>query len=411
MECLTLSYQLASTGTPGAAAAGSRLSIQLCLSWDELNTFRDAWENLLLKNSANSIFLTPEWLGSWWQTFGQEKDRKLMSLVFLDQEGQVTAILPLFQESRLFPPVQIKTLRLVGAGSGDSDALGLIVRPGCERDVVEAFLSWLSRNKVWDVCSLETLLSTSAVADHLLEGLSPRGWRALKEDSPNFYIDLPHTWQAYLDTLDPRFRPLLTRYPRRLQSKHRMRVFRCDRLEDLPSALETLFRLHQMRWTKTGEPGAFSDPMRRKFYFRMAEAFLRRGWLVLCLLELDNETVAAQFCFRYGTTVYLLQEGFNPNYAAEKVGYALRAQVLQQMIETGARRYDFLGGTDAYKLKFGARQGRYLNVHFAGPSLPGRMDLAIRRRGGLARRWLKNSLPQPILDVLTHPNNRRAGGA
>src|SRR5262249_20848991 len=404
-------YQLACTGTSTGAVPGRRLSIQLCFCWDELNRFRDAWENLLLKNSANSIFLTPEWLGSWWQTFGQEKDRNLTSLVFLDQERQVTAIMPLFQESRLFPPVQLKTLRLVGAGSGDSDALDLMVRPGFEREVVEAFLSWLSRNKVWDVCSLETLPSASAVADHLLEALSRRGWRPVKERSPNFYIDLPETWQAYLDTLDPRFRPLLTRYPRRLQSRHRMRVFRCDRLQDLPSALETLFRLHQMRWTKTGEPGAFSNPMRRKFYFRMAEEFLRRGWLEFWLLDLDNETVAAQFCFRYGTTVYLLQEGFNPNYAAEKVGYALRAHVLQQMIQTGARRYDFLGGTDAYKLKFGARQGRYLNVHFAGPSMLGRIDLAFHLWAGLARRWLKNSLPQPILDVLTHPNNRRAGGA
>jgi CelD/BcsL family acetyltransferase involved in cellulose biosynthesis len=406
-----LSYQLVSTGTPTSAAAGRRLTIQLCLSWDELNTFRDAWENLLLKNSANSIFLTPEWLGSWWQTFGQEKGRKLMSLVFLDQERQVTAIAPLFQESRLFPPVQVKTLRLLGAGSGDSDALDLIVQPGFESEVAEAFLSWLSRNKVWDICSFETLASASSVADRLLEALSLRGWRPTREDSPNFYIDLPHTWEAYLATLDTRFRPLLTRYPRRLQSKHRIRFFRCDRLQDLPSGLETLFRLHQMRWTKAGERGAFSNPMRRNFYFRMAEAFLRRGWLEFWLLEVENETVAAQFCFRYGTTVYLLQEGFNPNYAAEKVGYALRAHVLQQMIQTGARRYDFLGGTDAYKLKFGARQSRYLNMHFAGPSTLGRMDLAIRLRAGLARRWLKNSLPQAMLDVLTHPNKRRAGGA
>src|SRR5262245_6183650 len=256
-----LSYQLVSAGTPTAAAAGRRLTIQLCLSWDELNTFRDAWENLLLKNSANSIFLTPEWLGSWWQTFGQEKGRKLMSLVFLDQERQVMAIAPLFQESRLFPPVQLKTLRLLGAGSGDSDALDLIVRPGFECEVVEALLSWLSRNKVWDICSLETLTSASALADHLLQALSLRGWRPTREDSPNFCIDLPHTGEAYLATLDPRFRPLLMRYPRRLQSKHRVRFFRCDRLQDLPSALETLFRLHQMRWTKTGESGAFSNSM------------------------------------------------------------------------------------------------------------------------------------------------------
>lgn len=413
-----LSCQLASAGTLTAATAGPRLSVQLCLWWDELSTFRDAWENLLLQNSANSIFLTPEWLGSWWQTFGSARNRELTSLVFLDGERHVTAIAPLFRESAsVFPfpppfrlPFRLKTLRLVGAGSGDSDALDFIVQPGAERDVAEAFLAWLAREKAWDVCSLETLSRHSALGRHLLEALGRRGWSPNVEESPNFFIDLPGTWQAYLENLEPQFRPLLTRYPRRLQSRHRVRIFRCEKVEDLSSSLETLFRLHQVRWTRDGEPGAFSNPVRRDFYFRIAEAFLRKGWLEFWLLQLENETVAAQFCFRYGTTVYLLQEGFNPNYAAEKVGYALRAHVLQQMIQAGVRRYDFLGGADAYKLKFGARQGSYLNLHFAGPSVSGRIDLARRLRVKRARRWLKNHLPQPVLAFLKHPNNRQAAG-
>ena len=389
-----LSYQLANTGTRTRAAAGRQLSVQLCFSWDELNRSRDAWESLLLKNYANSIFTTPEWLGPWWQTFGSEKNRKLMSLIFLDHENQVVAIAPLFQECRFFPPLRLRTLRLVGTASGDSDALNFIVRPGYERDVAEAFLSWLSRERVWDICSLETLTRHSEVGSHLVAALERRGWRSTREEVPNLYIDLPDTWKSYVESLDPQFRPLLTRYPRRLQSRHLMRVSRCERIQDLPSALETLFRLHQMRWTQAGEPGAFSNATRQTFYFRMAEEFLRRGWLEFWLLELDHETVAAQFCFRYGNTVYLLQEGFNPNYAAEKVGYALRAHVLQQMIQAGARRYDFLGGADPYKLKFGVRQESYLNLHFAGPSLLGRIELHRRFQAGLARRWLKKLLTE-----------------
>ena len=126
------------------------------------------------------------------------------------------------------------------------------------------------------------------------------------------------------------------------------------------------------------------------------------------MLELDSETVAAQFCFRRGQTVYLLQEGFNPNYAAEKVGYALRAHVLQQMIQAGVTRYDFLGGDDAYKLNFGARGGNYLHLHFAGPSLAGRIHVARRGRTLRAKSWLKSYLPESVLAALKHPNNRRA---
>ena len=56
-------------------------------------------------------------------------------------------------------------------------------------------------------------------------------------------------------------------------------------------------------------------------------AFLQRGWLEFWRLELNGETVGAQFCFRYNDTVSLLQEGFHPKYAGEKIGYALKAHL------------------------------------------------------------------------------------
>jgi len=300
---------------------------------------------------------------------------------------------------------------MVGAGSGDSDALDFITRPGSERMCAEAFVGWLTKERGWNVCSLETLPRNSLVGRYLSQLLDQSGWPILPENSPNYFVDLPSSWQEYLQCLQPEFKPLLTRYPKRLQSRYSVSVVRCERAEDLGSDLETLFSLHQMRWTSQGKPGAFSCRERRDFYVRMSQAFLGRGWLEFWLLKLDNETVAAQFCFRYGDTVSLLQEGFNPKYAADKIGYALRAHVLQEMIRTGARRYDFLGGADQYKSSFGAHQESYLSLHFAGPSLLGRLYLAQRRQSAQFKRWLKNKLPAPVLAALRHQGKRQAASA
>ncbi|HEY2114672.1 MAG TPA: GNAT family N-acetyltransferase, partial [Candidatus Angelobacter sp.] len=130
-------------------------------------------------------------------------------------------------------------------------------------------------------------------------------------------------------------------------------------------------------------------------------------WLEFRLLELDGEIVGAQFCFRYNDTVSLLQEGFHPKYAAEKIGYALRAHVLEEMIRSGAKRYDFLGGNDPYKAKFGAHQKNYLNLTFAGPSRIGRAYVATQKRRRQIKTWLKRKLPAGVLarlrrDSTTH---------
>ena len=344
-------------------------------SWDDLEAVRSDWNRLIQSSCKPSIFQTPEWLGAWWHAFGT--DKHLQALVFTDTARNIVAIAPLYIERQSTLGAAVRLLRMVGAGSGDSDALDFIVAPAYERRCANAFVSWLASQSMWDTCALETLRAGSLVARHIAQLVTQAGWRVDSEATPNFFIELPATWAEYLDCLEPSFRPLLTRYPKRLQTRYRVSIARCERAEDLDDNLQTLFKLHQMRWTGQGEPGAFATSERRDFYFRMARAFQARGWLEFWLLQLEDETVATQFCFRYGSTVYLLQEGFNPKYAAEKTGYALRAHVLQEMIRTGATRYDFMGGADAYKSRFGACEGSYLTLRFAGPSRLGRMDLAL----------------------------------
>jgi CelD/BcsL family acetyltransferase involved in cellulose biosynthesis len=380
------------------------VSIRICTTWEEFEQFLSVWNKLLAENTASSIFQTPEWLAAWWNAFGN--DKKLLGLIFMDSSGKTVGIAPFYIERRSFLGFPLTTLRLVGAGSGDSDALDFIISPGYERLCAEAFTTWLGQEAKWSVCSLETLPENSLVAKYLLQNAQEFGWRVHSSLTPNFIIHLPTTWPEYLSTLESAFRPLLTRYPKRLQSRFKVGIVRCERAEDIQAQLQTLFSLHQMRWTGRGEPGAFASADRRNFYFRMAEAFLHRGWLEFWLLSLDGETVGAQFCFRYNNTVSLLQEGFHPKYAAEKIGYALRAHVLEETIRSGAQRYDFLGGADSYKAKFGARPANYLNLSFASSSIIARSFLAFQKQKQHLKTWLKSKLPARMLAALQRDGTR-----
>ena len=382
------------------------LGVRLCQTWPELEQFLPDWNALLESQSDASIFQTPEWLSAWWQAYGKQKS--LRALIFTNPQGKTVGIAPLYAERINSFGLPLRSLRLIGAGSGDSDDLDFITAPGYERNCAETFLTWLAKESKCDLCSLETLPHASLVGQHLSELMRENGRPFYSESLPNFFIDLPSTWREYLDLLESSFRPLLTRYPKRLQSRFRVNIVRCEQEQDLEANLQRLFELHQMRWTGQGEPGAFSSTERRDFYFRMSRAFLERGWLEFWLLSLEDEVVATQFCFRYGKAVYLLQEGFHPKYTAEKIGYALRAHVLEEMIKTGATRYDFLGGADAYKAKYASRQGSYLTLHF-GSSLRGRMYLAARQHKQQIKQWLKNNLPAPVVAMLRGQKPPAAG--
>lgn len=389
-----------------AVAAGAAVSIRVCRTWDELEQFREPWNSLLRANPASSIFQTPEWLASWWQAYGRNRD--LFALVFADSTSAVVGIVPLYADQTRFLGMSLTTLRMVGAGSGDSDGLDFITAPGYAINCTQAFIKWLAAEKEWQVCELETLPQYSQMAECLFREMQGSCMRVDSTLTPNFMIDLPTTWKEYVGSLDSSFRPLLTRYPRRLQSRFTVKFSRCEDMDDLKPQLQTLFDLHQMRWTGRGETGAFAGNDRRDFYYRMATAFLHRGWLEFWRLELNGETVGAQFCFRYNDTVSLLQEGFDPRYASEKIGYALKAHLLEEMIRTGARRYDFLGGADPYKSKFGAHQNNYLNLFIAGPSRLARLYLYVQKRKRETKAWLKRKLPAGVVAAVRGHATSRA---
>jgi len=292
--------------------------------------------------------------------------------------------------------LRLNRLRLVGDGSNDSDNLDFVLRPGYERSCVSAFFSWLERQSDWAVCELNTLPSDSATATWLLRGLTERGWVHQSRTCPRLVVLLPPRWEDYLARLSRNERWRMVSHSRRLEAKYRVRVRRSADEAELGHDLDTLFRLHQKRWESRDQRGSFTLQARRKFYGDMARRFLARRWLEFWLLELDGKPLAAQFGFCYRQTLYLLQEGFDPDYAQDRIGAVLRAHVLRQVIPEGVRRYDFLAGDDAGKERWGPERWHYLDIHFAKPASRGRLYLDLRRTRQAAKEWLRARLPPSL---------------
>jgi hypothetical protein len=103
----------------------------------------------------------------------------------------------------------------------------------------------------------------------------------------------------------------------------------------------------------------------------------------------------------YRDTVYALQEGFDPAYALESVGFVLRGHVLRELISQGVRHYDFLATPNPSKQRFGAVTGSYIDVHFARPLTRGSAYLHLLHTVWNSKEWLRRQLP-PSAWALLH---------
>jgi CelD/BcsL family acetyltransferase involved in cellulose biosynthesis len=376
------------------------LQIRTVRTWDELEAIRPAWEGILQDAQALTIFSTLEWLGAWWKAFA--KDKELVAPVFLSSDDEIVGVVPLYADLvELGLPFRVRRLRLVGDGSEDSDNLDLVIRKGYETSCTEAFLSWLESNPHWDICELNTLPLDSAAVPSLVSDLKRRRWTFRRLERPRSTIPLPDTWESYLQqTISKKEKTKIGYYTNRLEKHFRVSIGKCDNAQALPASLTALFELHQKRWQMKGRPGAFASAQRCELYYKMAASFLERGWLEFWILQLDGKPAAAQFGFRYQNVVYSLQEGFDPAYSSDGVGYVLRAHVLKALIGEGIRQYDFLGEENPSKNRWGAQVGSYTDIHFARPLTQGAIYLRTDQTTRALKSWFRTNLPAPVLRAL-----------
>lgn len=348
-----------------------------------------------------SSFSSWEWLSAWWRANGY--GNRLMALAFFDVDHEILVGLAMtYVDTKCrLAGLQLKVVRLVGDGSGDSDNLDILVRAGYEGSVADSLVRFLAtRPGSLDLCVLNTLPSSSPVGNLLPALLQKRGWSHIVAHSPCSTINLPASWEVYLKQLSSKERGKIRYYTKRLEKRYQVHLFKCEREADLAGCLESFFELHQKRWRIRGQAGSFSSPVRRQFYKEIAESFLKRRWLEFWFLELDGKRVAADFNFRYGQTVYALQSGFDPEYTEDSVGYVLKARMLENLVTAGLRRYDFLGGLSDYKMRWSAKQGAYCNMSFANPFSRGGLYLCFLRGASRSKEWMKGHLPVAVWNLL-----------
>jgi len=385
-------------------ASDQNLTIAVYDRADSLKQLRPEWETLLGHYAPSTIFSTYEWLVPWWRAFGG-RDR-LLVLAFRDESSTLAGLAPLAIAVRRRFPLTLRVLRMMGDGSHDSDNLDLPVRPGCEEAMSRSLLDWMQQHSgLWDVCELNTLPDDSGLGALLPGELARRKWMCVPSSRPQTVVDLGESWEEYLGKLSSKERGKIGLRTRRLEKKFDVRIRRCADPADIDPRLTSLFELHGRHWQQRGLPGTLKSSARRQFYGELSRLLLPRGWLEFWTLELNGKIAAAQFGLRRGATVFSLQEGFDPEYAADSVGYVLRSHVLRQIVGEGVRRYDFLGGTDDSKMRWGGEVKSYRNLHFARPLSLGSAYLRLKLRGAQSKAWMRDHLPAEVWSGL-----KRAGG-
>jgi CelD/BcsL family acetyltransferase involved in cellulose biosynthesis len=357
---------------------------------------RKEWTELLESSAADCLFLTWEWLHTWYAHLSRGCR---LHVITARSGGELIAIAPLMvcppRVTRLVP---FRSLEFLGTGSVGSDYLDVVLRRGREEEGLDALAASLADGGM--ALDLGQLRRTSCLAQGLADRLARRGWQATARASDVCpFIRLSGlTWPDYLASLDGHHRGNFRRRLNHLGKAFEMRFEPARSETERRDALRAFVDLHQLRWRTRGGTTALYAPELIAFHEEWTRLALDRGWLRLYVMRLDGRAVAAVYGLRYRDTFCFYQTGFDPSYARHGVGQVAIGLSIKSAIEEGADAYDLLHGDEPYKFDW-ARETRELGrIELYPGSVRGRLHQNMADVGRRARKMARRLMPDALAD-------------
>jgi CelD/BcsL family acetyltransferase involved in cellulose biosynthesis len=300
-----------------------------------------SWKDPGHRLEWTSIFVLPYWLETWWRAFGTGAEEHMCAVT---ENDSIIGIAPLM----------IKDGRASFIGSADvCDYMDFIVEPGKEGAFFTVILEHLKQIDVSELY-LEALRTDSAAFTHLIDVAKTQGYTtSCTLTDVSLDLELPPTWEEYLDTLSSKQRREVGRKLRRLyeSSDIEYRIFEDpDEIKDIMDLFLRLLR------DSRSDKAMFMTERMESFFNSIAESMAQVGLLRMGVLSIHTLPVASIMSFDYNNSIYLYNSGYDPPHGYLSVGLLSKVFSIKDSIERGRKRYDFLKGAEEYKYRLGGRE-------------------------------------------------------
>lgn len=338
---------------------------------EEFESLAPQWNALLERSAANTIALTHEWLTTWWDVFGENREL----FILLVREGKnLIGIAPLLKRRVSSFGLGVTRLEFLASGEDEadeicSDYLDFICERGRENDAIESIFRYLDEAKnEWDELLLKEIIGTSPSIELMRAHGEKAGMKCeVSSIGEAVYIPLEEGWEHLEKNIPRRMRHQLRQDERKAQANDYI-IEITEHKANFEEAFAHFVRLHQNLWQERGFPGVFASDIFTQFHKKLADKLLPQGRLRLYILYSGTQALAALYIFVYAHKAYYYQSGFNYKSTFQSPGTLLQAKAIRHSIETGLREWDFLKAQPGdYKYRWSKQAHPLVEIRIAKP--------------------------------------------
>ncbi len=364
-----------------------------------LTALEPEWNPLLQQSDANGLFLTWEYISTWWEVFGGPS--QLCVITARTDAGRLVGIAPLVLRAGYgWKRALLQHLTFLG---GECETLAerqdFIVALGYEESFGTGCAERIFHHAdlSWDVVRLSCARSGSRALAAFLQQCRRQGLAVREKEQPTWVAKFTGTWDDFLATRSSKFREMTRKKMRKLEQTHSVSLLHAGEAISMDDALLSIIRLNQGRWRSSAS--SFHTPQFIEFHRRLAPLLASRGWLSLHVLDIGGTIAAGRYDFIYAGAIWGFQSGWDRKFSELSVGHLALAYAIQSATSQCLTSFDFGAGPAPYKAQWGESGAPVLDIeitngrrlaprlftflhHLRSPKLAGQGDGAVVARGG-----------------------------
>jgi hypothetical protein len=349
---------------------GKKLNLKIIQDVSELGPIWDDINDLVLKYVAN-IFLTKEWLKTWWECFGANNE--LLFICALDQNDSLKGFAPLkISKSSFYGLFYYRIVGFIGTGGPSlPDHLQFVSVPEYRKELFHSVINFLHSNfTFYDVISFSSIDGNSKFATEFEQlDLNLQDITIIGEPCP--YFSLPVSYQEFLSTKSAKTRRNIKKAKKRIEKEFNVNLHYITKNDEINEAFKVAALLHEKSLMENKKEGSFRKPGFLEFHKRFAKLLLKKGHLIFVILYLDNQPVAFRYGFNLNDKYYDYLTGYDPYYKKWSPGVAIMNYIIADLIRRKTKEYDLLRGGYRYKYHWADKQRASLTKNIYNKSLKG----------------------------------------
>lgn len=353
-----------------------------------LEPLERAWSEAVRADRTSNVFLSWEWVHTWWRHFGAGK--RLHVVVLRDRAG-VAAFAPLQRVALGAGPLQARVLQRLSPQEGDYGGFVVARRHAEVAEALSEHFCHLLRHRKVAAIELSRLASDDPMLELLRAAVGRRPGR-LMADEQRLEASCPFTVVA-----DEQFnftkvvkKHKIRQRLRRLEEAHDDVRFEYHTGPGLDRGMDLLLRVHAARWAgrEAEMQGLLAHPAREAFFLDAVRQLDAAGKVRLLTITVDGHPVSADLNLVHQGRLVMLKGAMDPSFAAFSPGQLSLHRTFTDGMADGVAVFDFGRGDQDYKLRWATGERHLVTTTLTRPGLGGRLALTRLRAARAAElRW------------------------